>query len=271
MRERWSSLMGMMGLVLLVGTCGGGAAPEVVSPEVTPVVAGPGLPRAEGKQGFVFAPEGESLELRVLATGESVVVSDGTPLRLVSEQSGQGLGRADAEVEISGQVGILPNTAVLVGERLRVAQNGVMALFVATRECEPDCVSEIWALHRDGRRLRVADDAPRPNVAFSADGFQVAAYNQGLWLVHIPTWRVLRYKEFTAASFAPDGALFVRTHGASDTVLQMLFGGQVAELVSEPGVPTEAEPEPVTFEDGGKTVVATFARKAGDKVVRAYR
>jgi len=265
---------GVIGVVvgIVVAACGG-SAPEVVADDGVPrpVEAVDGIPQVEGKQGIVFAPEGQTFELRVLATGESVSVGGGTPLRLVSEQSGPGLGRADAEVEIAGQIGILPNAAVLVGERLRRSHNGALALFIATRECEPDCVSEIWALHRDGRKIRVADDAPRPNVVFSSDGYQVAAYNQGLWLLHIGTWRVLRYKEFTAAAFAPDGALFVRARGTTDTVLQMLFGGQVAEILNEAGAPTSEEAEPVTFEDGGKTVVATFARAGGDKVQRAYR
>lgn len=273
MRASRTEVLARVVAMTLVASCGG-SGPEVVAPEVggtPPVVETSVVFAVEGKRGVVFAPEGQGLELRVLATGESVPVADGTALRLVSEQSGPGLGRADAEVEIAGQIGILPNTAVLVGERLRVAQNGAVALFIATHECEPECVSQIWALHRDGRRIRVADDAPRPQVAFSVDGYQVAAYNRGLWLLHIGTWRVLRYPELTAASFAPDGALFVRERGASDRVLQMLFGGQVAEILSEPGVPKSAEPAPVTFEDGGKTVVATFAREGGDVVRRAYR
>lgn len=273
MRESRTGVWVLLGAMTVATSCGG-SGPAVVAPEggeAPPETVTGNIPEVEGKHGVVFAPEGEALELRVLATGQSVPVTDGTPLRLVSEQSGPGLGRADAEVEIGGQIGILPNTAVLVGERLRRSQNGAVTLFIATRECEPECVSQIWALHRDGRKLRLADDAPRPQVAFSPDGYQVAAYNQGLWLLHIGTWRAYRYKEFTAAAFAPDGALFVRARGATDTVLQMLFGGQVAEVLSEPGTPTSPEPAPVTFEDGGKTVVATFARAGGDTVRRAYR
>lgn len=277
MRASQTKVLAMVGAMTVAAACGGSGPGVVATDEVpgggeAPALVEPrSVPAIEGKRGVVFAPSGEALELRVLATGESIAVTDGTPLRLVSEQSGPGLGRADAEVEIAGQIGILPNTAVLVGERLRVSQNGVVSLFIATRECEPECVSEIWALHREGRRIRLADDAPRPNVAFSPDGYQVAAHGQGLWLLHVGTWRVFRYKEFTAAAFAPDGALFVRARGATDTVLQMLLGGQVAEILSEPGALTAAEPDPVTFEDGGKTVVARFAREGGDQVRRAYR
>lgn len=254
-----------------VAACGG--APEVRAPAPAPsVVVEPGLPAVEGKHGIVFSPDGAALELRVLATGQSVAVTDGTPLRLIAEQSGQGLGRAEAEVEIAGQIGILPNVAVLVGERLRRSPVAKVALFVATSDCAPACVSEVWALHPDGRRLRLSDGVGDPSFAFSPDGLQVAVGGaEGLWHLVVGPWRSYHYREFSAPAFAHDGVLYVRQHGAADAVYQLLFGGQAAHILTEPGQPVTAVPLPVTFADGGRTVVAVFARKGGDKTVRAAR
>jgi|GEM_PF-3328750 len=259
-------------LVLVLAACGG-SAPEVVAPE------GPGdrlpvtsaIPQVQGKDGVVFSVDGNGLELRVLATGDSVLVQDGTPLKLINEQSGKGLGRADAEVEINGQIGILPNAVVLVGNRLRISPVSKVALFVATRECEPDCVADVWALHPDGRRLLVSNSVSDASVSFSPNGLQIAVGGKGLWLLNIGTWRVFAYKEFAAPAFAPDNVLYVRVHSGSDAVMRLFFGGQASEIASEPGVPTSAVPEPVTFEDGAKTIVAVFARRDGDKTQRVAR
>ena len=251
----------------------GGSAPEIVradEPGKRPSVTD-AIPKVQGKNGVVFSPDGNALELRVLATGDSVLVQDGTPLKLINEQSGKGFGRADAEVEIAGQVGILPSSAVLVGERMRISPVSKVALFVATRECEPDCVANVWALHPDGRRLLLSNSLTDASFAFSPDGLQIAVGGKGLWLLTIGTWRVFAYKEFAAPTFAPDSSLYVRVHGASDAVMRLFFGGQATEVASSPGVPTVAVPEPITFDEGGKTIVATFAREGGDKTLRVAR
>jgi hypothetical protein len=144
-------------------------------------------------------------------------------------------------------------------------------LFVATSECSPVCRDEVWAIHPDGRRLELSNGVVNPAFAFSPDGLQIAVGGGGLWLLMTGMWRSVHYAEFTAPAFAQDGALFVRQHGKSDTVFQLFYGGQAALIVSEAGKPTGEEPLPVSFEDGGKTVVTEFARKGGDKTVRTAR
>jgi len=251
----------------------GGSTP-VVKPDSKPDPKAPvvsAIPKVQGKEGVVFSPDGNGLELRVLATGDSLFVEAGTPLKLLNEQSGKGLGRADAEVEINGKVGILPNRNVLVGDRMRISPVSKIALFVATRECEPDCVSDVWALHPDGRKLLMTNSARDAAFAFSPDGLQIAVGGRGLWLLNIGTWRVFTYSEFSAPTFAPDNSLYVRGFGATDNVMRLFFNGQVSEIASEPGAPTLAVPDPVTFDDGGNTIVATFARPGGDKTVRVPR
>ncbi len=260
-------------VALLLAACGGGE-PAVKPTGVDgpgPATPDPGLPKAEGKSGVVFSPDGNALELRVTATGDSMLVDDGTPLELIAEQSGKGFGRADAEVRIAGKVGILPNMNVLVGERMRVSPVSKVGLFVATKACEPDCVSEVWALHPDGRRLLVTSTVTEPVFAFSPDGLQIAVGGKGIWLVVIGTWRVFAYKEFAAPAFSFDNNLYVRSHGISDNVFRLYFGGQAGEIASMPGKPTTAVPDPVTFEDGGKTIVATFARAGGVETQRVKR
>ena len=264
MRKAWVVAWG-----IALSGCGG-SAPEV-KPVETPVVEAPkppGIPEIEGKNGVVFAPDGLPRELRVVATGESVEVNDGTPLTLRNIIAAEGFGRSEAEVEIDGQVGILPNDAVLVGERMRRSPGSKVAIFTAIRECDPKCVTVVWALHPDGRRLQVAPAVEEPSFAFSPDGTQVAVGGKGLWLLQAGTWKVFAYKEFAAPAFAFDNSLYVRSHGATDTVLRFFTGGQVYEVASLEGTPTVAIPVPVTFEDGGKTIVAVFSRAGGDKTVR---
>lgn len=257
--------------MLAFAACGG-SAPEIVKPgPVAPPPVVDAIPKVQGKDGVVFSPDGNGLELRVLATGDSVLVQDGTPLKLINEQSGKGFGRADAEVEIAGQVGILPNSAVLAGERMRISPVAKVALFIATRQCEPDCVADVWALHPDGRRLLISNNISDASFAFSPDGLQIAVGGKGLWLLNIGTWRVLSYKEFAAPNFAPDSSLYVRSLAGSDAVMRLFAGGQATEVASEPGLPSAGVPEPVTFEDGGKTIVAIFARKGGPKTLRVAR
>lgn len=265
MRKAW--------VVVALGWAGacGGSAPEVKPPPEPDVVEAekpPGIPEIEGKHGVVFAPDGMSRELRVVATGESVEVQDGTPLTLRNVIAAEGFGRSEAEVEIDGQVGILPNDAVLVGERMRRSPGSKVAIFTAIRECDPKCVTTVWALHPDGRRLQVAPSVEEPSFAFSPDGTQVAVGGKGLWLLQVLPWKVFAYKEFAAPAFAFDNSLYVRSFGASDTVLRFFTGGQVYEIASLEGAPTVAIPVPVTFEDGGKTIVAVFSRAGGDKTVR---
>jgi hypothetical protein len=123
----------------------------------------------------------------------------------------------------------------------------------------------------DGRRLLVTSNVTEPVFAFSPDGLQIAVGGKGLWLAVIGTWRVFAYKEFAAPAFSFDNNLYVRSHGNSDTVFRLYFGGQAGEILSEPGAPTTAVPDPVTFEDGGKTIVATFARAGGVATQRTRR
>jgi len=158
----WEAAM-KIALVMMLALLACGGSPEVVEPPgpVEPPVVEPGLPKVQGKTGVVFSPDGSPLELRVLATGVSVLVPDGTPLRLINEQSGKGLGRADAEVEVEGQIGILPNVGVLVGDRWRTSPSSKVGLFFATGSCKPDCLQQVWAVHADGRRMMVTDEVGR--------------------------------------------------------------------------------------------------------------
>lgn len=269
----------MTAWVLLLASACGGSAPEVVAPpeppperEVAPEpVETPAKPVISGKQGVVFSPDGKPVELRVLATGATIPVEDGTPLELIAEQSGPGFGRAEAEVVIGGDKGVLPNVAAMVGERVRTSPASKVTIFFATSRCSPICSAEVWGLHADGRRVMLGDGVIDPVVAFSPDGLQAAVGGGGLWLLLVGTWRTLHYGEFTAPAFAPDDALFVRHHGTSDTVFQLFFGGQAALVVTVPGKPATEEPIPVTFEDGGATVVAVFARADGPKTLRTAR
>ncbi|MFO0746583.1 MAG: hypothetical protein U1F43_13065 [Myxococcota bacterium] len=141
-----------------------------------------------------------------------------------------------------------------------------------------------------GRRLTLPDDGAEPTMALSPDGRTLAIGCRGLTLVDLRHWRLRAVDGYTSPAYAPDGTLFVRAgwqymydeaSPGQDAVFTLAQDGTATAVLDHAGAPPSSEPgmdagspAPVAFADGGRTLVATFARKAPgaveahDEVVR---
>ncbi|MCA9515145.1 MAG: hypothetical protein KC635_09405 [Myxococcales bacterium] len=268
----------MAGAALGAGCASAAAAPDPQG-EVAPATNA-GLPELGPNEGIILTAEpGGTVEMRALESGKTLTLKDGARVRFQEEFAEVGAGRAEAHIVAEGEVGVVPNDAVVTEARLVRLPNGV-ALFKAVRTCEAYCQARLTLVDADGARIPITEDARDGKllVAPNGTGGVIAIGREGLWVATLRTGKVKHWDDFTAPAYGPDGTLVVRGVGANDAVFEIGEFGQGVLIAQEPGVvpANEADgafpdPERVAFEDGGKTIVAHFKRADGIKEQKIQR
>ncbi|TNF36905.1 MAG: hypothetical protein EP329_04450 [Deltaproteobacteria bacterium] len=257
----------------------GGSTSQVVKPVGEDPVPTPTWQMPGDGATIVAESLGGTVAMRVLETGETIALDDGEAVELSQIFSGEGLGRAEAQIVARGQVGVVPNPRVSLGHRLTRTADGRFAVLTAVNECNPGCVSDAWLLGADGWRVRLTGEAKHAvsHVAVTPKGNQVAIGGHGLWLVDVPSGKTKHWDEFTSPTYDAYGVLYLRGVGADDSVYEMGEFGNGVLLFTEPGPPPTdlhgkpvPDAAPIAFAADGKTLVATFVRK-GEKVTREIK
>jgi hypothetical protein len=232
-------------------------------------LAAPFLPLAEG-EGLVFCPEPGCKVTLNLDAGGTQTLDPGSKVKVLDE--GKEGSPVLATVEAKGQRGKLPAVNVISAGRLARSPDGKVAIFFPLEACDGACRAQTWIVTPEGWTQLEGADAPRPAIAWRSDGKQVIVGAGQLFTVELPGLEVSRADRYHAPAFAPDGTLYVRST-ADDAVHRVGKRGALEKVGAPPRgkAPPGAEPAPpVTFEEDGKVVVATFRRTPEDAVVR-YR
>lgn len=259
------------------------APPSVASPPPVAPAADAGSPAAEPVPVFSIAAPLAPTAAVILAetpgvrvtmrpeSGPALSLADGERVTYVEESTSVGAGDSLATVEARGVRGTVPNARVITEERLHRAPSGGAAVFAAVFFCGDLCHGEVWLLDAAGRRTRITDNAgPEVVVAWRPDGARVAVGSYGLFVVRPDDARAEPIPDFTAPAYAPDGTLFVRGETERDDgVFELLEGAAPRRVFAAPGRPPRRQPEvptgdpsPVTFEEGGAVLRASFWRGA---------
>lgn len=240
------------------------------------------LPEDDDKVGIVFAEApGQTVPLTIgcKAGGEGLALADGTKVRVKDRITGVGIENAEAEIEVDGKTGCVPNHRVLTGGTLLRSEHA--AVFHEIRSCGDVCHGETWLFTEAERRPIELDTGPEVNAVFMKDGTVLIGNGDALLAIDLKSGKTTTHLGVTAPAIGPNGEIWVRGTDGVETAERFTLAGkrtpvfefdvddEVPKLYgTKPGDEEETDggddeiepsgPSPVRFEDDGKVVVVVI-------------